>query len=151
MRQRALSAAIFVPPLLIVLALGEPWFGALIAVFVAIAAWETARLLRGAGYAVVPVVAMAGAVAVAADVASISQLRPYADLAVAVAVVVAAFAVFLQSDVKAAFAAWMATAFAAVYVGMLGSPSSVSARSRRRWLARRRSPSWGPSAAGSCS
>jgi phosphatidate cytidylyltransferase len=121
MRQRALSAAIFVPPLLIVLALGEPWFGALIAVFVAIAAWETARLLRGAGYAVVPAVAIVGAVAVAADVASISQLRPYADLAVAAALVVAAFAVFLESDVKAGFAAWMATAFAAVYVGMLGA------------------------------
>jgi phosphatidate cytidylyltransferase len=121
MRQRALSAAIFVPPLLIVLALGEPWFGALIAVFVAIAAWETARLLRGAGYAVVPAVAIVGADAVAADVASISQLRPYADLAVAAALVVAAFAVFLESDVKAGFAAWMATAFAAVYVGMLGA------------------------------
>ena len=121
MRQRALSAAIFVPPLLIVLALGEPWFGGLIAVFVAIAAWETARLLRGAGYAVVPAVAILGAVAVAADVASISQLRPYADLAVAAALVVAAFAVFLESDVKAGFAAWMATAFAAVYVGMLGA------------------------------
>jgi phosphatidate cytidylyltransferase len=121
MRQRAISAAIFVPPLLIVLALGEPWFGALIAVFVAIAAWETARLLRGAGYAAVPIVAIAGAVAVAADVASISQLRPYADLAVAAALVVAAFAVFLESDVKAGFGAWMATAFAAVYVGMLGA------------------------------
>jgi phosphatidate cytidylyltransferase len=121
MRQRALSAAIFVPPLLIVLALGEPWFGALIAVFVAVAAWETARLLRGAGYAVVPAVAILGAVAIAADVASISQLRPYADLAVAAALVVAAFAVFLESDVKVGFAAWMATAFAAVYVGMLGA------------------------------
>jgi len=121
MRQRALSAAIFVPPLLIVLALGEPWFGALIAVFVAVAAWETARLLRGAGYAVVPAVAILGAVAVAADVASISQLRPYADLAVAAALVAAAFAVFLESDVKVGFAAWMATAFAAVYVGMLGA------------------------------
>ena len=121
MRQRALSAASFVPPLLIVLALGEPWFGALIAVFVALGAWETARLLRGAGYAVVPAVAILGAVAVAADVASISQLRPYADLAVAAALVVAAFAVFLESDVKAGFAAWMATAFAAVYVGMLGA------------------------------
>ena len=121
MRQRALSAAIFVPLLLIVLALGEPWFGALIAVFVAIAAWETARLLRGAGYAVVPIVAIVGAVAVAADVASISQLRPYADLAVAAALVVAAFAVFLEADVKAGFGAWMATAFAAVYVGMLGA------------------------------
>jgi len=27
LRQRALSTLIFVPPLLIVIALGEPWFG----------------------------------------------------------------------------------------------------------------------------
>lgn len=121
MRQRALSAAIFVPPFLVVLGLGEPWFAALMAVFVAVGAWEAVRLLRGAGYAAVPALAVAGAVAVAADVASIEQLRPYADLFVAAALVAAAFAVFLQSDVKAGFAAWMATFFAAVYVGMLGA------------------------------
>jgi phosphatidate cytidylyltransferase len=120
-RQRALSAAIFVPPLLIVLALGEPWFGALIAVFVAVAAWEAVRLLRGAGYPAVPVVAVAGALVVAADVASIAQLRPYADLLVAAVLVVAAFAVFLQPDVKVGFAAWIGTTFAALYVGMLGA------------------------------
>lgn len=120
MRQRALSAAIFVPPLLIVLALGEPWFGALIAVFVAVAAWEAVRLLRGAGYQAVPAVAVVGALAVAADVASIQQLRSYADLAVAAAVVVAGIAAFAQTDTKVGFAAWMSTAFAAVYVGMLG-------------------------------
>ncbi len=74
MRQRALSALVFVPPLLIVLALGEPWFGALIAAFVAVAAWETGRLLRGAGYAAVPWLIVAGALAVAADVAAPSWL-----------------------------------------------------------------------------
>jgi phosphatidate cytidylyltransferase len=120
LRQRALSAAIFVPPLLIVLALGEPWFGALIAVFVAVAAWETVRLLRGAGYPAVPLVAVAGALVVAADVASIAQLRPYADLLVAAVLVFSAFAVFLQPDVKLGFAAWIGTAFAAAYVGLLG-------------------------------
>ena len=121
MRQRALSAAVFVPPLLIVLALGEPWFGALMAAFVAVAAWEAVRLLRGAGYPAVPIVAVAGALVVAADVASIAQLRPYADLSVGVVLVVAAFAVFLQPDVKVGFAAWIGTSFAALYVGMLGA------------------------------
>ena len=71
MRQRALSAAFFVPPLLFVVALGEPWFGALIAVFVAVAAWEAVRLMRGAGYPAVPALAVAGGLAVAADVASV--------------------------------------------------------------------------------
>ncbi len=120
MGQRALSAAIFVPPLLVVIALGEPWFGALIAVFVAIAAWEAVRLLRAAGYPAVPVIAVAGALAVAADVASISELRPYADLALAAVLVVAALAVFLNPDARTGFASWLGTAFAAVYVGMLG-------------------------------
>jgi len=121
MRQRALSAAIFVPPLLVVTAVGEPWFGALIAVFVAIAAWEAARLVRGAGYPVVTVVAVVGALAVAADLASIAQLRPYAGLAVGGVIIVAGIVAFAQTDTKIGFASWMGTAFTAVYVGMLGS------------------------------
>ena len=121
MRQRALSAAIFVPPLLIVIALGEPWFGGLIAIFVAVAAWETVRLMRSAGYPAVAPVAVAGALVVAADAASIGQLRPYADLLVAAVLVVAAFAVFLQPDVKVGLAAWMGTTFTALFVGMLGA------------------------------
>ena len=121
MRQRALSAAIFVPPLLVVTAVGEPWFGALIAVFVAIAAWEAARLVRGAGYPVVTVVAVVGALAVAADLASIAQLRPYAGLAVGGVIIVAGIVAFAQTDTKIGFASWMGTAFTAVYVGMLGT------------------------------
>ncbi len=120
MRQRALSAAIFVPPLLIVLALGEPLFGALIAVFVAVAAREVVRLLRAAGYPAVTAMAIAGAFVVAADMASIEHYRPYADLLVAAVVIAAGVAAFRQNDVKVGFAAWIGTAFAAVYVGMLG-------------------------------
>lgn len=121
LRQRALSAAVFVPPLLIVLALGEPWFAGLIAVFVAIAAWEAVRLLRAAGYPAIPALAVAGALAVAADMAATAQLRSYADLLVAAVVVVTAIAAFAEKDSEAGFGAWIGTAFAAVYVGMLGA------------------------------
>ena len=121
MRQRALSAAIFVPPLLVVLAIGEPWFGALIAIFVAVAAREAARLVRGAGYPAVVVLAVAGALAVAADVASPEPLRPYAGLLVAATLVAAGVAAFVEQDARVGFAAWIGTAFTAVYVGMLGS------------------------------
>lgn len=121
LRQRAMSAVVFVPPLLIVLALGEPWFAALIAVFVAIAAWEAVRLLRGAGYPAIPVLGVAGAVAVAADIAATTQLRPYADLLVAVVVIVAGVAAFAEKDTKVGLGSWMGTAFAAVYVGLLGA------------------------------
>ena len=121
MYQRALSAAIFVPPLLVVLAIGEPWFGALIAVFVAVAAREAARLVRGAGYPAIVVLAVAGALAVAADVASPEPLRPYADLLVAATLIAAGVAAFVEKETQVGFAAWIGTAFTAVYVGMLGS------------------------------
>ncbi len=121
MRQRALSAAIFVPPLLVVLVIGEPWFGALIAVFVAVAAREAARLVRGAGYPAVVVLAVAGALAVAADMASPEPLRPYADLLVAATLIAAGVAAFVEKDTRVGLAAWVGTAFTAVYVGMLGS------------------------------
>jgi phosphatidate cytidylyltransferase len=121
MRQRALSALIFVPPLLIVLALGEPWFGALVAVFVVIAAWEAGRLLRDAGYAAVRWLLVPAALAVAADVAAPSWLAGYGDLLVAAAVVAAGVAAFAEADAKVGFAAWMATSFGAVYVGLLGA------------------------------
>lgn len=121
MRQRALGAAIFVPPLLIALALGEPWFGALIGVFVAVAAWEAVRLVRGAGYPAVPALAVAGALAVAADMASMEQYRPYADLFVAAVLVASGIAAFRETDTKVGFASWMGTTFVAVYVGMLGA------------------------------
>jgi phosphatidate cytidylyltransferase len=120
-RQRALSAAVFVPPLLVVIALGEPWFGALIAIFVAVAGWEAVRLLRAAGYPAVPAVAVAGALAVAADVASIEQFRPYADLAVAAVMIVSGVVAFAERDTRVGFASWTGTAFAAAYVGMLGA------------------------------
>jgi phosphatidate cytidylyltransferase len=121
LRQRALSATVFVPPLLIVLALGEPWFGALIAVFVAVAAWEAARLVRGAGYGAVGPAAIVGALVVAGDAASLEPFRPYADLGVALVVVAAGIAAFAIRDTKLGFAAWLGTAFVAVYVGLLGT------------------------------
>jgi phosphatidate cytidylyltransferase len=120
-RQRALSAAIFVPPLLVVLALGEPWFGALIAVFVGVAAWEAVRLVKGAGYPAVPALALAGALAVAADLASLEQYRPYAALFVGAVVVASGIAAFGEKDTKVGVASWMGTTCVAVYVGMLGA------------------------------
>ncbi len=119
--QRALGVAIVVPPLVIGLALGEPWFAALVAVFVAIAAWEAVRLLRAAGYPAIFVLGIAGAMAVAADVAATTQLGSYADLLVAAVLVVTGVAAFVERDTSVGFGAWIGTAFVAVYVGMLGA------------------------------
>jgi phosphatidate cytidylyltransferase len=121
LRARALSAAIFVPPLLIVLFIGQPWFGLLVGVLVAVAATEAVRLLRSAGYPAIGRVAVAGALIVALDVASVEQLRPYADLLLAAVVIVAAIAAFRESDTKVGFGSWIGTLFVAFYVGMLGA------------------------------
>jgi len=121
LRQRTLSVAVFVPPLLIVLALGEPWFGALIAAFVVVGAWEAMRLLRQAGYAVVPAVGILGALAVAASVAALPGWGSYDALLVAAVVAVAGIAAFVERDTTVGLAAWMATVFGAVYVGQLGA------------------------------
>jgi len=121
LRQRTLSVAVFVPPLLIVLALGEPWFGALIAAFVAVGAWEAMRLLRQAGYAVMPAVGIVGALAVAAAVAALPGWGGYEALLVAGVVVVAGIAAFREKDTGVGLTMWMATAFGALYVGQLGA------------------------------
>jgi phosphatidate cytidylyltransferase len=121
LRQRTLSVAVFAPPLLIVVALGEPWFGALIAAFVAIGAWEAMRLLRQAGYAVVPAVGIAGALAVAANIAGLPGWGNYEALLVAGVVAIAGVAAFRERDTTVGLAVWMATAFGALYVGQLGA------------------------------
>jgi phosphatidate cytidylyltransferase len=121
LRDRAVSAAVFVPPLLIVLTFGEPWFGLLVGVLVVAAAAETVRLLHAAGYPAIHWVAVVGAVDVALEVASIEQLRPYADLLLAAVVIVAAVTAFREKDTKVGFGAWIGTVFAAIYVGMLGA------------------------------
>jgi phosphatidate cytidylyltransferase len=119
-RHRALSAAVFVPPLLVVLALGEPWFGTLIAVFVAAAAWETVRLLRAAGYPAMRELTVLGALAVAC-VAARPELGEFGGLTVASVVVVSAIPAFAAKDTKVGFGTWLATAFGALYVGQLGA------------------------------
>jgi phosphatidate cytidylyltransferase len=121
MARRALSALIFVPPLLIVVAAGEPWFGGLIAIFAVVAAWEASGLLAEAGYRAPLWLLAPGALAVAADVAAPSWLAGYGDLLIAAVLVVTGVASLFEKDTRAGFAAWMATAFGAVYVGMLGA------------------------------
>ena len=50
MRQRAISALVFVPPLLVVLVLGMPWIALGLTALAAVAARETFRLLDAAGH-----------------------------------------------------------------------------------------------------
>ena len=47
LRERARSAAILAPPILVALLLGGPWIALVVAIAVAIGAWEAFRLLTG--------------------------------------------------------------------------------------------------------
>jgi len=93
---------------------------------------------------------VAGALAVAADVAAPAWLAGYGDLLIAVVVVAAGVAAFFEKDTRVGFASWMATAFGAVYVGLLAALVRLAWRLRR---SRRplRPDNWAGSGAGSCS
>ncbi len=121
MQQRALSAAIFVPPLLIVLVLGGPWIAALILVAAGFAALEALRLLRSAGYPVLVGLGVVIALAIVLDAAVPAELTGSAALLVAVAVILAAVGAFPRLDPREGLAGWIATVFGGIYVGMLGS------------------------------
>lgn len=139
LRQRALSAAVLVPPLVVVLVLGEPWIALLVAILVAGAAWETFRLLRSAGNPVAPVlgttlavvVAAAFAIdalpAVASDGATVAVPAAVGPVLVALAVVLVAIAAFGPTDPRDGLATWVATAFGALYASLLGFVAALGA------------------------
>jgi phosphatidate cytidylyltransferase len=120
MRERALSAAIFVPALLVILALGGPWITAAVLLGAGLATVEALRLLRAAGYPVLIGLGTAIALAIVADDAAPVELVGSAAILVAVAELLAAVGGFARPDPREGLSAWMATVFGGVYVGMLG-------------------------------
>ena len=75
LRQRAISAALLVPPLVVVLILGGAWIVALIVIATALAAIEIFRLLRSAGYPSVPALGVVLAVGLVLDAAAPKDLE----------------------------------------------------------------------------
>lgn len=120
MQQRALSAAVFVPPLLLVLVLGGAWIAALVLVAAAVAALETLRLIRSAGYPVLVGLGVVIALAIVVDAAAPVDLTGSAAILIAVAVILAAVGAFARLDPREGLAAWMGTVLGGAYVGMLG-------------------------------
>ena len=140
MRERTLSAIVIVPIVVAALALGGVGTGIIVVLLAIVAAREAERLLSLAGRPVIRhgVVAGAAVLVVAAAIPAIlgSHLlgRPAAalDLAarvkaidgvtlVGVVAVGLAVAAFARRDPAAGFAAWSATLFGALYVGLLGA------------------------------
>jgi phosphatidate cytidylyltransferase len=115
-----MSAALFVPPLIIVLFLGGYWIAALILVAAGLGALEALRLIRLAGYPVLVGLGVVIALAVVVDAAVPVDLTGSAAILVAMAVILAAVGAFVRLDPREGLATWMGTVFGGVYVGMLG-------------------------------
>ena len=120
LRERVLSAAVLIPPLVVALLLGGPWIVAVVALATGLAAIEAFRLLRAAGHPSLPTLGTLLAVAIVAD-AAVPQLVAGSGLLLgAVGLIVIALGVFALPDPRDAVATWMTTVFGALYVALLG-------------------------------
>ncbi|HEY4633320.1 MAG TPA: phosphatidate cytidylyltransferase [Candidatus Limnocylindrales bacterium] len=119
MRERAISAAILVPVLLIVLTLGGVVLAAAVALVTVLAARETFALLRGAGYPALPVLGTVLALTIILDAAFPGVLEGSGLLLVAVGIVLVAVASFARPDPHEGLSTWISTVFGALYVGLL--------------------------------
>jgi phosphatidate cytidylyltransferase len=120
LRDRARSAAILVPPLLVALWLGGGWIVVVVAVATAFGAWEAFRLLTAAGHASLPPLGIALAVVVALG-DSLRILPTGAGMAwVGIALVLIGIGSLLRPDPREGIAVFATTTFAAMYVGSLG-------------------------------
>jgi phosphatidate cytidylyltransferase len=119
-RQRATSAAVLVPLLIVVVALGGVALSVAIAVLTVLAAREAFALLRAAGHPTLPALGSVLALTVILDAAVPDVLEGSGLLLIAIGVVLVAVAAFTRSDPRDGLATWMATIFGAMYVSLLG-------------------------------
>ena len=118
MRERAISAAILVPVLLVVLALGGAVLALAIAIITAIASLELFRLLRAAGHDSFPALGTVLALTVVLDAAFPDVLDGSGLLLSAIGIVLIAVAAFTRQDPRDGLVAWIATVFGAFYVSL---------------------------------
>jgi phosphatidate cytidylyltransferase len=119
MRERAISAAVLVPVLLIVLAIGGPAIALAIVLITAVAAVEVFRLLRAAGHDAFPALGIVLAVTIVLDAAFPDVLDGSGLLLSAIGVVLVGVAAMTHQDPRHGLVAWMATVFGAFYVSLL--------------------------------
>jgi phosphatidate cytidylyltransferase len=118
-RQRAITAAVLVPVLLVVLALGGVVLAAAIAIITVLAAREVFALLRTAGHPTLPLLGAVLALLVIVDATFPDVLEGSGLLLMAVGIVVVAVASFPIPDPRDGLATWVATVFGALYVSLL--------------------------------
>ena len=120
MRERAISAAILVPALLLVLAIGGYVLAAAVAVVTVLAAREVFTLLDDAGHSTLPLLGTVLALTVILDSTFPGVLEGSGLLLTAVGIVLVSVASFARPDPRDGLATWMATVFGALYVSLLG-------------------------------
>ena len=118
MRQRAITAVVLVPVLLVVLLVGGPLLVAGILAITAFAAVEVFRLLRSAGYPTFAMLGTALALVVVLD-AAIPTVSGSGPLLIGVGIVLVAVASFSKIDPREGLTTWMATVYGALYVSLL--------------------------------
>ena len=127
LRDRARSAAILVPPLLVALWLGGIWVVLVVAVAIVVAGMEAFRLLAAAGHPSLPVLGVALAVVVALGDA-LKQLPGGAGLLLAaLGFVLVGVGAVTRLDPRDGLAVFATTTFGAVYVGLLGFVARLGA------------------------
>jgi phosphatidate cytidylyltransferase len=120
LRDRAIGAAILVPPVVLVLVLGYPWIAILIGLIVALGALEAFRLLRAAGYPALSILGVVAAVALVVVAAAVPEdLVARGWLVIALATVLIGVGAFSRPEPRDGLATWIATTFGALYVGLL--------------------------------
>jgi phosphatidate cytidylyltransferase len=119
MRQRAISAVVLVPVLLIVLAIGGPVLAAGVALLTVLAGIEVFRLLKSAGYAPFAALGCVLALAIVLEAAFPEELEGSGTLLAAIGIVLIAVAGFTKVEPRDGLQAWMTTVFGAFYVSLL--------------------------------
>jgi len=120
LRDRARSAAILVPPLLLALWLGGGWILLVVGLATAVAAWEAFRLLTAAGHASFPALGVILAVVIALG-DSVKVLPGGSGILMAgLGVVLVGIGALTRQDPREGLAVFATTTFAAMYIGLLG-------------------------------
>jgi phosphatidate cytidylyltransferase len=120
LRDRARSAAILVPPLLVAIWLGGPWIAVVVGLAVVLAGVEAFRLLTAAGHASLPVLGVVLALVVALG-DSLKQLPGGSGLLLAaLGIVLVGIGALTRVDPREGLAVFATTTFGAMYVGLLG-------------------------------
>ncbi|HLX35054.1 MAG TPA: phosphatidate cytidylyltransferase [Candidatus Limnocylindrales bacterium] len=120
LRDRARSAAILIPPLLVALWFGEPWIALVVIVVILLAAVEAFRLLSAAGHASFPTLGAVLAMVVGLGDSVRALSGGSGLLLLGAGVVLVGVAAVTRPDPREGLAAFMSTISAALYVGLLG-------------------------------